>query len=712
MTPQLQKILDRLSGVTPCGDQWKAHCPGHPDLNGSLVLSIGEKGGVVGRCFAGCPTEQWLDGIGLKLTDLMPGGSPQAVPEITPREVYRPPDLDLRNRVYSDLLAGLTLSGEHLEQLIKRGMTKPVIDRNQYRSLPVAEGDLGVLERHLTWMKSRYGADLFKVPGFKEDPDGPPLLTHSKGMLIPVRDPLGRIQGFQIRTGEPGRKYTWLSTKENTVGTPVHFPLGTDWPQVQELRVTEGPLKADVATYLGSTCPTIAIPGVSSSSSLLDNLRNLQSKQIRLAFDSDSSTNPAVKNSVISIRSEMEASGFKVEVETWNPQYKGIDDLFLAGEEPKLLSCQEEGSQDPILADDLEIVQLSTVTEEPTNWLWPGWLPAECVTVLDGDPGVGKSHLICDMLSSVTTGRAFPDGTKMEPSNCLILASEDTKASTWKPRCRVAEVDQGRVYFFQSVLDKHGRKVPPCFPEDLENLTRAIRRTQAKLVVFDMLACFITTKLDLNNDQHVKHFMSLLSRVAQETQSAFLCLRHLTKDSSAPSLYRGQGAIGVIGSARVGWGLVRDPDSEHSRDLVLVQIKSNHSAEKRGYRISLTSKTLPSGKQDAAHILWGERLNETTDQFLDRVSQPREKGGKNQKKTSLESCALFGLLCKGPLPVAEVKKRMDALVKANPERCDYVRTQLGVKSLRIDGEWHWQLPLSLADLKEVRSGWKRTEAEG
>jgi hypothetical protein len=155
-----------------------------------------------------------------------------------------------------------------------------------------------------------------------------------------VHDHLGRILGFKVRSdaAEADPKYTTVSSTKYGgpgPGAPVHIPLLTGLPW-EVIRVTEGELKADVATVLTGVL-TIAIPGVSAWRAAIPVLEHLQPRTIWLAFDADWRTNPMVARALAATAMALTTQGWSVLVEVWDPaQGKGIDDVIAAGHRPVL----------------------------------------------------------------------------------------------------------------------------------------------------------------------------------------------------------------------------------------------------------------------------------------------------------------------------------------------------------------------------------------
>ncbi len=216
-------------------------------------------------------------------------------------------------------------------------MSDTDIARRGYRTLPL-QGRATIARR----VVEVFGADLYpSVPGLyvKEDRGSRwGSLAGAPGLLIPVRDADGRIVALKVRANDPGDgpKYTYLSSAKYGgpgPGAPVHVPLheGLD---CHTIRLTEGELKADVATVLSGML-TLAVPGVSTWRTALPVIQQLQPRQIRLAFDADWRINPQVAYALAQSAFALMKTGFEVMVEVWDmTRGKGIDDLLAAGNAP------------------------------------------------------------------------------------------------------------------------------------------------------------------------------------------------------------------------------------------------------------------------------------------------------------------------------------------------------------------------------------------
>ncbi len=224
-----------------------------------------------------------------------------------------------------------------------------------------------------------------------------------------------------------------------------------------------------------------------------------------------------------------------------------------------------------------KIARLSELQCEPVDWLWPGRLAAGKLTVLDGDPGQGKSLLTLDLAARFTTARPFPDDYQPDTRcSVVLLAGEDGIADTILPRLRAAGADLDRVHQLQS-RSAAGWDQLPTFPDDTCLLRDTIQQTGARLVIVDPLLAFLSTRVSSTNDQLIRQAFNPLGQVAQETRSSIVLVRHLTKAGSRQrALYRGSGAVGIIGAARTAFLAGTHPNDP---DLhLLACIKNNLAA--------------------------------------------------------------------------------------------------------------------------------------
>jgi hypothetical protein len=341
--PRLEEFLSHFKRVEALHDgSFLVLCPAREGSRPGLHVSLGEGGQIRLYDLGGCETKDVLARTGLDWDALCWDESPCLAPH--PWRVRRAKtshEVGLSNRVYRDLLSLLTLAEEDRAALRERGLSDEAIARNGYRTMKFFP-----VSRASTALGRRYGDRLFRVPGFWEY-KGKVVILPDEGLLIPVRDAQGRIVTCQIRDSEEGPDYDWLAGEIGSAILP-HVPLGIGKP-CPLVRVTEGPLQADVAYALDPSVPVIAVPGVVTwhsvrepRHSLLPLLRELGAEGVRLTFDADWQTKPDVAGALLSCAEALEGEGFTVEVEQWEPAAgKGLDDLLKAGGVPVAVKLDE-----------------------------------------------------------------------------------------------------------------------------------------------------------------------------------------------------------------------------------------------------------------------------------------------------------------------------------------------------------------------------------
>src|SRR5437879_1327567 len=128
------------------------------------------------------------------------------------------------------------------------------------------------------------------------------------------------------------------------------------------------------------------------------------------------------------------------------------------------------------------VVRLHQVEPQSVSWLWPGRIPLGKLTILDGDPGLGKSTLALDLAARVSRGAAMPDGTPGVAGGALILSAEDAADDTIVPRLQAADAELRSILHIPAVRVAEYER-PPVLPADLDAIARAIRETDWDVAV-------------------------------------------------------------------------------------------------------------------------------------------------------------------------------------------------------------------------------------
>ena len=244
---------------------------------------------------------------------------------------------------------------------------------------------------------------------------------------------------------------------------------------------------------------------------------------------------------------------------------------------------------------------LSEVETHQIEWLWQGRIPLGKITILEGDPGVGKSLIALNIAACVSAGHPMPDGTPGIQGGVILIAPEDGAADTIKPRLEAAGGDLTQVLLLDTmeIFDVKRMGIfddPFSLPRDMQDLEIIIKRRNAKLVVLDPLMAVLGREVSASSDQDIREVLTPLAQLAERTRCAILIIRHLNKGNSSNSLYRGAGSIGIIGAARMGLIVVRDPNDEQRCILATTKNNLSKHASHLIYQIEENEQSTPSTK--------------------------------------------------------------------------------------------------------------------
>ena len=224
----------------------------------------------------------------------------------------------------------------------------------------------------------------------------------------------------------------------------------------------------------------------------------------------------------------------------------------------------------------LELVSAKDVKVRPVKWLWPFLIPKGKITLLQGDPGDGKSTFMLTLAAYMTRGDPLPFTDYEEPPapiKVIYQSTEDDYDDTIIPRFEQAG---GNLDNFEYIDEskKHLTFEDP-------RLLQAIKQTGAKLIVLDPLSSYFGDG-NINASNEVRPKFNALIQTARETDCAIVIVNHLNKMSGIGAKYRVPGSIDVVGAVRSILLLARDPEDEDKRYLSL--LKSNLAPEMGSYK--------------------------------------------------------------------------------------------------------------------------------
>lgn len=313
-----------------------------------------------------------------------------------------------------------------------------------------------------------------------------------------------------------------------------------------------------------------------------------------------------------------------------------------------------------------EIRYYSSVTAKKVDWLWYPYIPYGRITVVQGDPGEGKTTFVLNVAALLSTGQPMPDTKNPVSAQSVIYQStEDGLADTVKPRLIEAGANCSRIAFINDSLE-------PLTLDDAR-IERAILETGANMLALDPLQAFVGKGADLHRANDIRPLMHRLACVAERTNCAVIIIGHMNKSVSAKGLYRGLGSIDITAAARSVLLVGRLRDEPAIR--VMAQLKNNLAPEGKSIAFEL----------DAMNgFRWIGHYDVSADDILSGET-PVEETKLIQAQTIIQS-----ILCVEPCLCSHIYKI--CLERGISKRTvDAAKRVLGVKSMKqVDG-WKWLL---------------------
>lgn len=279
---------------------------------------------------------------------------------------------------------------------------------------------------------------------------------------------------------------------------------------------------------------------------------------------------------------------------------------------------------DGIVRLGLATVTLSDVQPQALQWLWPDRIPLGKLTIISGDPGLGKSLLMLDTAARVSANMPWADRRdESNPAGRVILISgEDDIADTVRPRLDAAHADCRNIVAIEGVQFgdysiEETFKRPYDLQKDLQPLRELVERTgDVRLIVIDPISAFCG-KVDSHNNTEVRGLLWPLAELAAEMLVAIVCVSHLNKNAqSGSAVYRTMGSLAFVAAARASCHVIKDRDDPTRR--LFLPGKCNLSVDPGGlaFRIEGNSDGMPV-------IAWEPgRVDITADEALRPAAPP------------------------------------------------------------------------------------------
>ena len=315
--------------------------------------------------------------------------------------------------------------------------------------------------------------------------------------------------------------------------------------------------------------------------------------------------------------------------------------------------------------NDYKLTYYNTISSRTVEWLWYPYIPYGKITILQGDPGEGKSTMMLQLAALITAGKAMPDGSGDKvPGNVIYQAAEDGIEDTIKPRLLAAGADCGRIAFLENEEN-------PITLDD-ERLEQAIKDTQAKLLVIDPLQAYLGIDNDMQRSNSTRSVFGRLAKVAERTGCAVVLIGHMNKSSRSKGIYRGLGSIDIAAVARSILLVGRDSSNPYYR--IMIQIKNNLAPEGKAFVFELNP--------DLGFSWIGQEEHEMEDLLFQR--------SKGESKLDKAKEYLKLLLNGSDMPCADILEKMRA-TGIGTRTVEQAKKDMGIISYKLGDKWYWRL---------------------
>jgi putative DNA primase/helicase len=334
----------------------------------------------------------------------------------------------------------------------------------------------------------------------------------------------------------------------------------------------------------------------------------------------------------------------------------------------------------------LQIVKAGDVAQKAVQWLWLNRVARGKLTLIAGDPGLGKSQIGIDIIARLTTGAAWPDGSTAPIGSCIVLASEDAADDTICPRLELAGANLEKVHIVQSVIEK-GEQRGFSLQRDLDALTTIAEEIGDVIFLsIDPITAYLGTDVDSHRTADVRSVLVRLEHFASETNIATFGITHPPKAAQAKAINSFTGSLAFVASARLAFVAIEEAETD--RHLMLA-VKNNlgPKADGIGYRIvqGATSKSIIT-----SHVIWDSApVTVTANEAIHAVAEANRKGAAGREAEAF----LEAYLEAGPMPsdkvIAAAKKNgiAEKTLRRAAERMKIVIEKSG-----FDDGWTWRLP--------------------
>ena len=313
----------------------------------------------------------------------------------------------------------------------------------------------------------------------------------------------------------------------------------------------------------------------------------------------------------------------------------------------------------------LKMIRMSEVQSQEIEWLWDPFIPYGKLTIIQGDPGDGKTTMVLNLAAKLSKGEALDENMKVtEPVNVIYQTAEDGLADTVKPRLELAGADCERII----VIDESDKSLSMVD----ERLEQAIVRTGARLLILDPIQAYLGGGMDMNRANEARDMTKKLGALAEKTKCAIILIGHMNKASGNKAAYRGMGSIDFFAVARSVLLVGRVEGESNTR--AVVQIKNNLAAFGHPKAFALSEDGFK----------WLGDYEITVDEVLGGITPKANK--MEQAKQMLRELAET----QSAVLSNEIFDRANEL-GISKRTLENAKKELGVQTRKINNAWYWEL---------------------
>lgn len=314
---------------------------------------------------------------------------------------------------------------------------------------------------------------------------------------------------------------------------------------------------------------------------------------------------------------------------------------------------------------ELQMIKMSEIQSQEVAWLWYPFIPYGKLTIVQGDPGDGKTTLVLNIAAKLSRGEGIDSEMKLtEPLTVIYQSAEDGLADTVKPRLEAAGADCENI----SVIDESVKSLSMID----ERLEEAVIRTKAKLLILDPIQAYLGGGMDMNRANEARDMTKKLAALAEKYQCAIVLVGHMNKAAGNKAAYRGMGSIDFFAVARSVLLVGRVEGEANIR--AVVQIKNNLAAFGHPKAFELS--------EDGFHWLGDYEI--TADEVLGGIAPKSNK--LEQAKRLLRELAET----KNAIQSNEIFKLAEEQ-SISRRTLENAKKEMGIRAKRINNSWYWEL---------------------